>query len=184
MLADLRLPIGRFRCLVGTLLMLGIAGAPKAPFAQEWVFTTGIPCSTAPVYGLPFSQCWVSNVRNFRVGNVQAWRLLYSDSNSEVAVGFYKLVEAHGDSVRLIRPLIYVTENLSTEYARVQGFLPIACVCSEKESVRREIREFLDLMRSRHDGVSDSITAALGNVNLYTLFGENVPDSVCTEYEF
>ena len=87
-------------------------------------------------------------------------------------------------SVRLIRPLVYVTETLSTEYARAQGFLPIACVCGEKESVRREIREFLDAMKSRHVGISDSVTAALGNVNLYTLFGENPPDPVCTEHEF
>jgi tRNA 2-thiocytidine biosynthesis protein TtcA len=87
-------------------------------------------------------------------------------------------------SVRLIRPLVYVTETLSTEYASAHGFLPIACVCSEKESVRREIREFLDTMKSRHIGIPDSITAALGNVNLYTLFGENPPDPVCTEHEF
>jgi tRNA 2-thiocytidine biosynthesis protein TtcA len=91
-------------------------------------------------------------------------------------------------SVRLIRPLVYVNENLSNEYARAQGFLPIACVCSEKESVRREIREFLDGMKSRHVGISDSITAALGNVNLYTLFGEKPPASaaeVCGRpYEF
>ena len=80
--------------------------------------------------------------------------------------------------LRLIRPLIYVTENLSTEYARAKGFLTIACVCSEKESVRREIRELLDIMKSRHVGVSDSIMAALGNVNLYTLFGENPGTSV------
>jgi len=87
-------------------------------------------------------------------------------------------------NVRLIRPLVYVTETLSTEYASVQGFLPIACVCSEKESVRREIREFLDAMKSRHVGIPDSITSALGNVNLYTLFGDNPPDAVCTEHEF
>src|SRR5438552_3106467 len=92
-------------------------------------------------------------------------------------------------TVRLIRPLVYVTEDLSTEYARAQGFLPIACVCSEKESVRRELREFLDTMKSRHVGISDSIIAALGNVNLYTLFGENVQastaDEVCSSpYEF
>ena len=31
-------------------------------------------------------------------------------------------------SVRLIRPMVYVTEDLSTEYARAQGFLTIACV--------------------------------------------------------
>src|SRR5262245_45977260 len=91
-------------------------------------------------------------------------------------------------SLRLIRPLVYVTESLSTEYARAHGFLPIACVCGEKESVRREIREFLDAMKSRHVGISDSIIAALGNVNLYTLFGENPPDTaaeVCSSpYEF
>jgi tRNA 2-thiocytidine biosynthesis protein TtcA len=91
-------------------------------------------------------------------------------------------------ALRLIRPLVYVNEDLSTEYARVQGFLPIACVCSEKESVRREIREFLDSMKSRHVGISDSIIAALGNVNLYTLFGENSPDAaaeVCSSpHEF
>ena len=87
-------------------------------------------------------------------------------------------------SVRLIRPLIYVNETLSTEYAAAQGFLPIACVCSEKESVRREIREFLDSMRSRHAGISESMTAAMGNVNLYTLFGETAQDPVCSEPEF
>jgi tRNA(Ile)-lysidine synthase TilS/MesJ len=70
----------------------------------------------------------------------------------------------------LIRPLAYVTEDLSTEYARVQGFLPIACVCSEKDSVRRDIRRFLDEMKTRHTGIPDSIAAALANVNLYTLF--------------
>src|SRR5262249_23678439 len=79
-------------------------------------------------------------------------------------------------NVRLIRPLVYVNEALSRAHARTQGFLPMRCVCSEKESVRREIREFLDSMRSRHAGISDSMTAALSNVNLYTLFGEDSPD--------
>src|SRR5262245_45013018 len=88
------------------------------------------------------------------------------------------VAQSRKGSLRLIRPMVYVTEDLSTEYARAQGFLPIACVCGEKESVRREIREFLDLMKGRHAGVSDSITAALGNVNLYTLFStpEIIPE--------
>jgi hypothetical protein len=38
--------------------------------------------------------------------------------------------------------------------------------------VRKEIREFLDSMKARHLGISDSVTAALGNVNLYSLFGK------------
>src|SRR2546421_2200133 len=83
------------------------------------------------------------------------------------------VAQSQKGSLRLIRPLVYVTEDLSTEYARAQGFLAIGCVCSEKESIRKEIREFLDAMKSRHVGISDSIIAALGNVNPYTLFGEN-----------
>ena len=82
---------------------------------------------------------------------------------------------------RLIRPLALVTEDLSTEYARVQGFLPISCVCGEKESVRREIREFLDAMKSRHLGISESITASLGNVNPYTLFSAPEPAGAAEE---
>jgi tRNA 2-thiocytidine biosynthesis protein TtcA len=94
------------------------------------------------------------------------------------------VAQSQKGNLRLIRPLVYVTETLSTEYARTQGFLPIACVCGEKESVRREIREFLDSMKIHHVGISDSIIAALGNVNLYTLFGENPAAEVCSESEF
>jgi len=79
-------------------------------------------------------------------------------------------------SVRLIRPLVYVTEDLSTEYARSQGFLAIGCVCSEKESIRKEIRAFLDEMRSRHPGIPSSVIAALANVNTYTLFDQTLRD--------
>jgi len=86
------------------------------------------------------------------------------------------VAQSRKGNLRLIRPLAFVTEDLSTEYARVQGFLPISCVCGEKESVRREIREFLDVMKSRHLGISESITASLGNVNPYTLFSP--PDLV------
>lgn len=39
-----------------------------------------------------------------------------------------------------------------------------------EESVRREIRTFLAGLRERHPGVAESVTAALGNVNPYTLF--------------
>lgn len=88
------------------------------------------------------------------------------------------IAESRKGGLRLIRPLVYVTEDLSTEYARVSGFLPISCVCGEKESVRKEIREFIDSMKLRHPNVADSVTAALGNVNRYSLFmrpGDPVP---------
>jgi tRNA 2-thiocytidine biosynthesis protein TtcA len=85
------------------------------------------------------------------------------------------VAESQKGNLRLIRPLVYVSEDLSTEYARAAGFLAIACVCGEKESVRKEIREFLLAMKSRHAGIAESVTAALGNVNLYTLFTAQEP---------
>ena len=72
--------------------------------------------------------------------------------------------------LRLVRPLAFVTEALTSAYARSLGFETVGCVCGDKESVRREIREFLDRVRERHPGVAESISAALANVNPYTLF--------------
>jgi tRNA 2-thiocytidine biosynthesis protein TtcA len=72
--------------------------------------------------------------------------------------------------LRLIRPLCLVHEEMTTAYAQAEGILPIGCVCGEKDSVRREIRAFLDGLGRRHPGVAESIMAALANVNPYTLF--------------
>ena len=97
------------------------------------------------------------------------------------------VAQSQKGSMRLIRPLVYVTEDMSTEYARAQGFLAIGCVCSEKESIRKEIRVFLDDMKSRHPGVPASVTAALANVNPYTLFDQSLrsfdPENIPLEVE-
>jgi tRNA 2-thiocytidine biosynthesis protein TtcA len=73
-------------------------------------------------------------------------------------------------TLRLIRPLAFVSEALTTAYARVRRLETVGCVCGEKDSVRREIRAFLGALKTRHPGVAESVTAALGNVNPYTLF--------------
>ncbi len=97
------------------------------------------------------------------------------------------VAQSQKGSIRLIRPLVYVTEDMSTEYARAQGFLAIGCVCSEKESIRKEIRIFLDEMKSRHLGVPASVMAALANVNPYTLFDQSLrsfdPENIPVEVE-
>jgi len=72
--------------------------------------------------------------------------------------------------LRLIRPLAYVPEALTAAYARARGLEVVGCVCGEKDSVRREIRAFLSTLKARHPGVAESVAAALGNVNPYTLF--------------
>jgi len=79
-----------------TVVLSAVACATRTAAAQDsWVFADAIPCASAPVYGLPFAQCWISNTRTFRNGNVQSWKLTYSDAKSDVAIGLYKLVEAH-----------------------------------------------------------------------------------------
>jgi tRNA 2-thiocytidine biosynthesis protein TtcA len=72
--------------------------------------------------------------------------------------------------LRLIRPLALVSEALTSAYATARGLEAVGCVCGEKDSVRREIREFLATLKRRHRGVAESVSAALGNVNPYTLF--------------
>jgi len=89
--------VGSLKSLTGALALLVMACTSRAAFAQDsWVFTNQIPCETAPVYGVTFNQCFVSNIRSFRVGNVQSWRLTFTEPKSEVATGLYRLVEAHG----------------------------------------------------------------------------------------
>ncbi|MBY0320785.1 MAG: hypothetical protein K2X72_18820 [Reyranella sp.] len=86
-----------FKALVALLMALLVIGSVETADAQDsWVFNNEINCATAPVYGVPFNRCWTSNVRTFRIGNVQSWRLTYTDSKSEFAIGLYRLVQAHG----------------------------------------------------------------------------------------
>lgn len=73
-------------------------------------------------------------------------------------------------SIRLIRPLVLVSEALTSAYVRQRALATVGCVCGDRESVRRELRIFLSALRDRHPGVDDSIAAALGNVNPFTLF--------------
>jgi tRNA 2-thiocytidine biosynthesis protein TtcA len=62
---------------------------------------------------------------------------------------------------RLIRPLVYVNEEMTRTYAETMGIPVIPCVCSFRTaSVRRNIRELLD-----EPGVKESLIAAMANVN-------------------
>ena len=88
---------GGLKSLLMSLAALVAGGTVTTAHAQDsWNFSSEIPCATAPVYGVPFNRCWTSNVRTFRIGNVQSWRLTYTDTKSEFAIGLYRLVAAHG----------------------------------------------------------------------------------------
>jgi tRNA 2-thiocytidine biosynthesis protein TtcA len=67
-------------------------------------------------------------------------------------------------AMRIIRPLVLVTEGLTEAYTAWHGLSVIKCVCSDKDGVRREIRSILDGLARRHPGVPASVTAALGRL--------------------
>lgn len=66
---------------------------------------------------------------------------------------------------RLIRPLVYVTEDLTRAFAESLGSPIIPCGCSQKTgTVRRSLRDiFVDLERD-HPHIKESLLSAMGNV--------------------
>jgi tRNA 2-thiocytidine biosynthesis protein TtcA len=62
---------------------------------------------------------------------------------------------------RLIRPLVYVAEDLTRSYAEANNIPVIPCVCSFRTAtVRRNIRELLE-----EQGVKESLISAMSNVD-------------------
>lgn len=77
---------------------------------------------------------------------------------------------------RLIRPLVYVTEDLTRSYAEAKKIHVIPCVCSFRTAtVRRNIRELLE-----EPGVKESLISAMSNVDAKRLLmqDESVPELV------
>lgn len=66
---------------------------------------------------------------------------------------------------RLIRPLIYVTEDLTRAWAEASGAPVIPCGCSLKTgTVRRSLRSILAELEEEHPHLKGTLLNALGNV--------------------
>lgn len=89
--------VGQLGHLAAAASLSAVLGASEPACAQDaWVFASPVSCASAPVYGLPFTECSASNIRTFRNGKIQSWRLTFSDARSEIAVGLYRIVDAQG----------------------------------------------------------------------------------------
>jgi tRNA 2-thiocytidine biosynthesis protein TtcA len=67
---------------------------------------------------------------------------------------------------RLIRPLVFVTENLTTAYAQSLGSPVIPCGCSQKTgTVRRSLRDMFADMEKDHPFLKESLLAAMGSID-------------------
>ncbi len=67
---------------------------------------------------------------------------------------------------RLIRPLVYVSEELTTAYSAAQQFPLIPCGCSQRTgTVRRSLREFLAELKKDQPHVIETMLAAMGKLD-------------------
>jgi tRNA 2-thiocytidine biosynthesis protein TtcA len=67
---------------------------------------------------------------------------------------------------RLIRPLVYVTEDVTTAYAGSLGAPLIPCGCSQKTgTVRRSLRDIFQELEKDHPDIKQNMLSAMGNLN-------------------
>jgi len=67
---------------------------------------------------------------------------------------------------RLIRPLVFVTEDITRAYAGQMGVPLVPCGCSQKTgTVRRALRDMFAELEREYPHLKDNILAAMGNVD-------------------
>ena len=94
---------------------------------------------------------------------------------------------------RLIRPLVYVTEEVTRGYVESKGIPVVPCGCSLRTgTVRRGIRETIAEWEIEHPFLRENILTAMGNIQHGRLLDtrhidldgeEDVPDTVVTGSE-
>lgn len=71
---------------------------------------------------------------------------------------------------RLIRPLVYVSEEVTRGYVESAGIPVTPCVCSYKTgTVREHLRGFLAELKQRNPHVAENLLAAMGNIDVNRL---------------
>jgi tRNA 2-thiocytidine biosynthesis protein TtcA len=66
---------------------------------------------------------------------------------------------------RLVRPLVYVTEDLTSSFAESLGAPIVPCGCSQKTgTVRKSIRGMFAELETRYPHIKDNLLSAMGNV--------------------
>jgi tRNA 2-thiocytidine biosynthesis protein TtcA len=66
---------------------------------------------------------------------------------------------------RLIRPLVFVNEDLTRQYAAGLGAPVIPCGCSQKTgTVRRSIRDIFAEIEAEHPHLKENLLSAMGNI--------------------
>jgi tRNA 2-thiocytidine biosynthesis protein TtcA len=78
---------------------------------------------------------------------------------------------------RLIRPLIYVSEQLTSRFASVLGAPVIPCGCSQRTgTVRKTLRLLLADLEREHPHVRENLLSAMGNIEASRLLDTRYMD--------
>ena len=78
---------------------------------------------------------------------------------------------------RLIRPLVYVTEDLTGRYAESLGAPVIPCGCSQRAgAVRKSLRGMLADLEKDYPRLKESLLSAMGNIQTSRLLDERFLD--------
>jgi len=79
---------------------------------------------------------------------------------------------------RLIRPLVYVTEDITTAYTGSLGAPVIPCGCSQKTgTVRRSLRDIFRELEQDYPDLKQNMLSAMGNLNPGRLLDTRFLDS-------
>jgi tRNA 2-thiocytidine biosynthesis protein TtcA len=66
---------------------------------------------------------------------------------------------------RLIRPLVYVTEDVTTKFAETLGAPVIPCGCSQRTgTVRRSLRDMFGELEKEYPHLKETLLSAMGNI--------------------
>lgn len=67
---------------------------------------------------------------------------------------------------RLIRPLVFVTEDITTAYAEKCGVPVVPCGCSQRTgTVRRALRDMFGELEREHPNLKETMLSAMGNID-------------------
>ena len=67
---------------------------------------------------------------------------------------------------RLIRPLVYVTEDITRAYAEALGVPVVPCGCSQRTgTVRRALRDVFAELEREHPHLKENMLSAMGNLD-------------------
>jgi tRNA 2-thiocytidine biosynthesis protein TtcA len=86
---------------------------------------------------------------------------------------------------RLIRPLVFVTEDLTRRYAGSLGAPVIPCGCSQKTgTVRRSLRDIFAEIEKDYPHMKENLLSAMGNIEPQRLLDPRFLDADAGEEEF